>query len=312
MLFRSARWGVDLPQAVADGKLLIANREISCSVLADGRRMLTQSDFLTALGRSTQPKAGTGIMSLDELPAFLSADNLKPFITNELRDSTKPVAYLSTSGRKTLGYEAKLLPLVCDVYLKARDHKVLQHMQNNIVKMCDLLMRGLAHVGIIALVDEATGYQYDRARDALAQILETFIDNELKKWIKTFPDDFYKQIARLKGYQLRDINKRGQVYATLTNYLIYKRLAPGVLKELKRITPKDSKGRRKHKYFQRLTEDIGHPALRELLSNQIVLMKLFPDGGWAEFDKAMNRVLPPYGDHPLFNDLDEKATLTTA
>ena len=162
-----------------------------------------------------------------------------------------------------------------------------------------------------ALVDEATGYQYDRARNALEKILEEFINNELRKWIKTFPDEFYKQIARLRNYQLKDLNKRGSVCAQLTNYLVYKRLAPGVLRELQRITPRDTKGRRKHKYFQRLTEDIGNPALRELLSNQIVLMKIFPDGGWKQFDEAMNRAIPIFGDLPLFDALElENATLT--
>lgn len=303
-----ARWA--LPQAIYTGTLKVA--DIPCAVLEDGTRVLWQQGFLRAIGRTGRAAEGAVSESF-ELPVFLRAENLQPFITNELIEASKPIVFrpiVSSRGGISYGYRAELLPQVCEVFLSALDAGALKANQTHIAEQCKILVRGLAQVGIVALVDEATGYQYDRARDALEQILESFIDNELKKWIKTFPDEFYKQIARLKNYHLRDINKRGAVYAQITNYLIYKRLAPGVLRELKRVTPKDAKGRRKHKYFQRLTEDVGNPALRELLSNQIVLMKIFPDGGWKEFDAAMNKAIPIYGDLPLFDSLEEKDAIT--
>jgi hypothetical protein len=310
-----SRWKVNAPIAEYEGEFQLGDKTIQAAVLPDGTRLIAQAHFLRALGRARSPKAGTGVLTVDGLPFFLQAEVLKPFISEDLVKSTVPVFYKTKTGGKGVGYDAELLPAVAEVYLKYRDDlfaqgKKVSTQYDRIVKACDILMRGLARVGIIALVDEATGYQYDRARNALQVILESFIDNELKKWIKTFPDEFYQQIARLRGYELKDIGKRGQIYAQLTNYLIYKRLAPGVLKELKRITPKDDKGRRKHKYFQRLTADIGNPALRELLSNQIVLMKIFPDGGWKEFDKAMNKALPIYRDYPLFDGLDEEVIST--
>jgi hypothetical protein len=40
-------------------------------------------------------------------------------------------------------------------------------------------------------LDEATGYQRDRARDALEKILEEFIAKELRPWVPTFPDAYY-------------------------------------------------------------------------------------------------------------------------
>ncbi len=104
-----------------------------------------------------------------------------------------------------------------------------------------------------------------------------------------------------------DGNKRGASFARLTNYLVYRRLAPGVLKELQRLTPKDSKGRRKHKYFQRLSDEAGHPRLRELLASEITLMRIFEDGEWDLFLKAVNRAVPFYRDEPLFDSLTEPA-----
>jgi hypothetical protein len=76
------------------------------------------------------------------------------------------------NGGKAWGYRADLLPKVCAVYLKARDKKQLLDSQEPVAIACDILVRGLAQVGIIALVDEATGYQRDRAADALARYLK--------------------------------------------------------------------------------------------------------------------------------------------
>lgn len=37
------------------------------------------------------------------------------------------------------------------------------------------------------------GDQDLRARDALAKILEAFVAKEIRKWVKTFPVEFYKE-----------------------------------------------------------------------------------------------------------------------
>ena len=156
-------------------------------------------------------------------------------------------------------------------------------------------MRALAHVGIIALVDEATGYQRDRAADALAHILEEFIAKELKPWVKTFPDEFYEQLFKLRGLTYpSDGVARPQYFGHLTNDIIYKRLAPGVLEELKRTIPKDDEGRRKHQYHRKLTENLGHPKLREHLSAAIAVMKLSDD--YDDFIEKLNRTHPKYNE----------------
>lgn len=158
----------------------------------------------------------------------------------------------------------------------------------------EILVRSFAKVGIIALVDEATGYQEIRDRLALQKILEMYIAKELRPWIKTFQDEFYEQLFRLREWQYRPLSvKRPSVIGKITNDLIYKRLAPGVLEELRKITPRDEKGRTKHRYFQRLTENIGHPKLREHLASVTTLMKASPN--WAMFYRLIQRALPQYG-----------------
>jgi len=305
----------DFPQVIHEGTLKIGGKEIYCAVLPDGKRVLSQAQFLLAIGRAKTAKSGTGVFSDgDGLPAFLSAERLKPFISDELRSATKPLFFLTKAGRRAVGYDAELLPMVCEAYLKLRDyytnretnskqrtnHVPLSH--RHIVAACDILMRGLAHIGIIALIDEVTGYQYHRARMALEEILEKFISKELRKWVKTFPDEFYEQVCRLKGWTLADVNKRPAFFGKITNDLVYERLAPGVLEELKKVTPKNSKGKLKHKLHQKLSEDVGHPRLREHLASEITLMRIFDDGSWDDFYKAINKALPRQKRLPLFDD----------
>ena len=110
-------------RATHTGELHIGGRTIACAVLEDGRRVLTQETFLTAIGRAAKAKAGTGSTAMvDGLPPFLAANNLNPFVSAELRKSTTPIVFQNpVSGRKAFGYEAKLLPQVCEVYLLARE-----------------------------------------------------------------------------------------------------------------------------------------------------------------------------------------------
>jgi len=301
-----ARWATDAVQATHTGTLEIAGKQIACAVLADGTRILTQESFLSAIGRARKAKAGTGSQSMqvDTLPPFVSANNLEPFVSEELRRSTTPILFRTAGGGRGYGYKAEILQMVCEVYLQARDAGAITRGQAHIVEACDLLMRGLARVGIVALVDEATGYQEDRARDALAEILATFISEELRKWVKTFPDAYFRELARLKKTHVSRVSvRRPQWMGRVTNDIVYKRLAPGVLEELQRLTPRTKRGHRAHKFHQRLTEDAGHPKLREHLAAVITLMKAFDE--WDDFKKALDRSLPKYKDMPLFDGLEE-------
>lgn len=297
------RWGNDTPRATHTGELRIGNTIIPCAVLEDGTRLLTQWGFYRAIGRSGRPAGGWG-SDVEKVAPFLALDNLKPYVSNELADSTKPIVFRLPSGRTAYGYRAELLPQVCEVYLQARQAGDLLKSQLKFAAACEILTRGLAHIGIIALVDEATGHQHDRARDALAKILEAFVQKELRKWVSTFPADYYRQIFRLHGWKFPDLkkdqHKRPALVGKITNDIVYSRLAPGVRAQLHRITPRDEKGRLKQKLFQRLTEDVGHPKLREHLAAVTVLMKA--SDNWGQFIGIANRVLPKHAEMPLFDD----------
>ena len=283
-----------------DKPLVVGDIEIPCYVLEDETRVLSQQGFLRAIGRARKARAGQGAQSqrVDNLPTFLSAHNLKPFISKALEGSTSPILF-QVSGGKTIayGYRAELLPEVCEVYLKARDAGMLAGNQLHIARQADILIRALATVGIIALVDEATGYQRIRAEKALADILEKFIAEELRPWTKTFPYEFYEHIFRLKGWPGPDGAKRPSVIGRYTNDIVYERLAYGVLDELKRLNPPVVPGRRKHKHFQWLTGDIGHPKLKEHLVGVLALMRAAPN--WTAFMRMLERSYPRKDELPL-------------
>ncbi|MGF1482783.1 MAG: P63C domain-containing protein [Opitutales bacterium] len=281
----ATRWGT--PKATHEADIEIGDMKIPCAVLEDGTRILSQSGFLRALGRSERPAGGV----FEETLRIISANNLKPFISRDLAVSMNPIEYIPKAGGKALGFRADLLPQVCEVYLAARQAIPLHHTQRRLAEAAELIMRGLARLGITALIDEATGYQYDRARNALANILEKFIAKELRAWTKTFPADFYEEIFRLNGWKFDPSSvARPGVIGTWTNDIVYKRLAPGVLDELRAKTPRTPAGNRKHRYFQWLSGDVGHPKLLAHIEGLRMLMKV--SESWEEFRERLDKFYP--------------------
>jgi len=298
----SARWDSDTPTATHIGELEIGDLKLPCAVLPDGTRVISQGGVTTAFGPVTggyQQRQRAADEEMEGLPSFLVAKSLQPFISPELRNLvSSPRKYRDPRGGPIrVGFEASLLPKVCEVWLQARDADALTKIQRPVGDRADLLMRGLAHIGIIALVDEATGYQRDRAKDALTRILEAFIAKELQPWLPTFPADFYQEMFRLRGMEYpNDTVQRPRYFGLLTNDIVYDRLAPGVLEELKHRNPKresgKSAGRRTHKYFQWLTTNKGYPKLREHLGAVVAIMQLSSD--WHDFRAKLDRLHPSY------------------
>jgi len=297
-----ARWSKEfdseMPKATHRGELKIGDIRIPCAVLEDGRRVVSENGIMTALGSisgaSKRLKKGAekdGAL----LPIFLAPARLKEFINNELVDGPlKPITYKDKT-RREVGYPADALPVVCDVWLKAREAGRLQKQQLQKAQNAEILMRGLAHVGIVALVDEATGYQAERDRDALHRILSAYLSNERLKWAKRFPDEFYKQVYRLKKWQWPNQGKRTPLIGKITNTIVYEKLPPGVLDELRTRNPtKEGTGKRKWKHHQFLSEDIGQPDLRDHLMQLIALMRISPD--WPTFEAHLKLAFPNIGD----------------
>ena len=276
-------------KATHAGELRIGQAVIECAVLEDGTRVLTQSTFLRAIGQSIKP-AGQRI-GFEQIAPFLASKNLQAYIPKDLATSNTKLRFKLPRGGVAVGYKAEFLPQVCEIYLQAREDGVLVPSQARTAAACEVLMRGLAHVGIIALVDEATHYQEVRDRQALQAILDKYLRAERAKWAKRFPDEFYQEIFRLRGWEWRGMKvNRPQVVGRYTNDIVWDRLAPGVRDELERLNPRTETGERRGRHHQWLTHDIGHPALQRHLIGVIAIMKASLK--WDHFTRALQRVYP--------------------
>lgn len=273
-----------------DRPLVIGDVNIDCYVLADETRVVTQSGMFSGLGLARRGLVQTNTGA--RLPRFAASKAINPFISSELRHGlTNPILF-SAGGREAYGFPATILPEICKAVLAARRAGALDPQQKALSERCELLIQGLATVGIIALVDEATGYQEIRDRKALATILEKFISEELQPWTRTFPPEFYRQIFRLKGWSGPNGIKRPSVVGRYTNDIVYDRLPEGVLEELQRKNPTVKPGQRRHKHHQWLTNDIGHPKLKEHLAGVMALMRASPN--WTVFKRNLTRSFPKY------------------
>ena len=262
--------------------------------------------MLRAQGRHPRADAGVLLQSIGRhprgqlridggLPVFLQGKAIAPYTSQDVREKAAPMTFRPPTGGRASGFNALLLPEVCEIFLRARQDVKLPSSQQHIARQAEPIMRGLARVGIVALVDEATGYQRLREKKALAAILERFIERELQPGVKTFPEDFYSEMFRLRDldFDCNNVERPGY-FGTLTNDIVYKRLAPGGLDELREVTPRGTTGRRKHRYFQHLTTYVGYPELREHLASVVTIMELSDD--WPDFMRKLDRLHPRFGD----------------
>jgi hypothetical protein len=283
-----------IPSATHAGEIRLGDLVLQCAVLEDGRRVLTQSDVMVALGRARQVKSRKYFDADVNLPAFLQAKNLKPYITNELEVTSSRIEFVTVAGAKAFGYQAELLPKVCEVFIDAERADALNENQRHIADRAHLLYRGFATLGIIALVDEATGYQAVRDRDALQALLDQYLLKEHAAWAKRFPDEFYQQMFRLKSWKFPTPGgARPGVVGKYTLDIVYERLAPGLVDELKERNPKTEAGHRKSKHHQWLTDDVGHPALTNHIHAVMGLMRASKT--WDAFKDLLDMAFPKKG-----------------
>lgn len=314
----AARWDKkDVLQSAHPGILTIGEMNLECDVLSDGTRVITQTDFMEAMGMYYSgwiSKNRTDEDLTADTPQFLAFKTLKPFVDRHLGDlQSVTIGYKTKRGTMARGIKAEIIPKICEVWLDADEEVTLGTRQKRIAKNAKMLMRALAHTGIIALVDEATGYQDVRARDALAKIFTEFLAADRQKWTLTFPLDFYKEIYRLRGWKFEPWNtKRPSVIASWTDDFVYDRLAPGLTDELRNKNPVQISGRRSNKHHQWFNSDRGHPKLKEHIAGVIALLRA--SESWDSFKRGIDRAFPKFGRTiplPLTYEGDSKPTSST-
>ena len=262
----------NLPKAEYKGQIKIGDLSISCAVLENGERVLVDRSLANVLGIKgsgaywQKKKTGKGAV----LPEYISAQYLAPYISDKVRDKfNKSIVYTDSDKNIYEGVSASLLVDICDIWHLADKKGALKKRPNAKIaaETAYIIFKGFAEVGITALVDEATGYQYDREKNELQKILSAYISEEVAKWQLTFKIDFYKELFRLWGQPFNpDSVKKPSFVGRLTNKFIYEVLPNGVLETLKENTPKTESGNYKYRLHQSLTPEIG----REHLKTQII------------------------------------------
>jgi hypothetical protein len=279
-----------------DRPLRIGDAEIPCYVLDDNRRVLVQRGLQAGIGMSTSGGSG----GAHRLARFLESLASKGLDLGDLPAQLRNPIVFQPAGfvKPAYGYEATILPAICEAVLEADRMKLLMPQQAHFAKQCEILQKAFSRVGIIALVDEATGYQEVRPQLALQKYLEKIIRKELAAWVKRFPDEFYENIYKLKGWSWPGMGKnRYSVVAHYTRDLVYERIAPDLLKTLEEKSPKNERGQRRNKLHQWLTEDVGEPMLAQHLHTLVMFQRLaLANGhGWHRFVKTVDQVLPRRG-----------------
>lgn len=234
-----------------------------------------------------------------QLPPFLASKAISRFISAELvvRLNSQIEFRPMKGGRTAHGYDCMVLPDVCRAIVAAQEAGALGERRASLAKLALAIREALIGVGMVALVDEATGYQEDRPRDALQQILAAYVLPVMQPWLKRFPPDFFREAYRIMGWKY-DENATGSTrgprfIGKVINECIYKRLPPPVLPKLNELNPSIN-GRRRHKHHQHLTEHTGIPHLDKQIVAVTVLMRAARDR--RQFNEMLVRAFPVTGD----------------
>jgi hypothetical protein len=309
----AARWDDDgrkVRFSIDEGTVSFAGMEFKCAVLDDESRVINGTEFMRVMGIYRSGALSTRRADDDDIyfPLHLAFKNLRPFIledTELVEALREPIRYRSVKGSIAEGIPGQVLRRICSVWVRAHGAGVLGASQERIASKAQVLLEALADVAIIALIDEATGYQRRRAHNELQKILQAYIAPELLPWHHRFPLSYYEQIHRVMGWPYDASSTRRTAYiGKLTNKLIYEKLPPGVLPELRRKNPSNpATKRRRHKHHQFLTNEIGNVHLEKQITAVTTLLRATPDGNWQLFETLFNHAFPP-AQSDLFAGLD--------
>lgn len=283
----AARWGRNL-EAETDGILKIGEVELDVYVLNDKRRVINKKAMARALGLKSE--GGSAFLR------SMSRPKIQPAISDTLRERiANPIIFKSLNGSSADGYEAEVLIEVCDSLIEARNQGLLLPSQMFLARQSEVIVRSAAKLGIIALVDEATGY-LDKTKDEYRKLFDSFISNEFKQWEAEFPDKFFEMIYRIYGLkrQRPDTTRHPQFFGHFIRKYIYFPLAQSNGAVLEKLEDKNPvvyvSGARRYKFFQFLTEEVGMPAFRQHLWQVVGIGESSYDK--KQFDRGFYRAFP--------------------
>jgi len=252
--------GKRIPRATFSGTLEVGDASLSCYVLEDGRRIFSSRGIIESLGYKVNANANEIFNNRTLQPYLLAHGN--PYDEAYLTD------FVTDRGTKAKGLDVEKFMDICHAYSEALESGELEGRNDVAARHANAIIRATSKIGIIALVDEATGYQYARAEDALQFKLKLYLADEMRAWEKTFPDELWRQFAKLTNFSGEIIKNRPLYWGYLVMEYIYRCLDPEVADYLKHNKPPARKGSNYHQWFN---DDFGYKKLNEHI-NQVIGM----------------------------------------
>jgi hypothetical protein len=272
-----SRWDPNLPKAVSGGPdkpIRIAGIEVPCYVLDDGRRVIATAGMLDALQMA---RGGSMVRGMNRLELFVSRGRIRPFISDELFEKISNPVRFKIGTNVANGYASDTLIDLAEAVIKADAKGVLQPQQQVIAYQCKVITSALTRVGLVALIDEATGYQNKRAADELQRILEAYVLPEHRPWAKAIPEEFMREVNRIYGWKPSARNRGPRYAGKLIRKYLYEPLPKPVLPALDQLNPADANYRRKRKHHQHLTADMGLEHFRTQMIAVMTLLRASTD-----------------------------------
>lgn len=298
-----ARWKLQKSKvlnATHQGAWELGPARIYCAVLEDGRRVFSERSLSDAFGHvrsGGEFKKRKDSPEDEHLPVMISP-GVADYLSAETRKKlAKPIRY-NGGGIPARGVDAELLPEICDAFLAAREAGSLTSESSlRKAQSAERILRGLAKVGVVALIDEVTGFQFERKKDELRQLLEKYVSQEYRSWSRMFPSEFYQEIFRLKGKKLDAAKNNPQWVGNVTNNIIYDRILPGMRNRLCEVNPANEDGNRSRRHHQHIADGDAIKHLERHIQNVILLMKSSRD--WNDFIAGLDRALPKRSDEEV-------------
>lgn len=283
--------------------LKLGKVSLPCYVLNNGMRVFSGRGIQRALGADNA--SGTWLSKLTNSVAITTF--LQPGV---LQQFNSPIEFKrnGAGGSQSMiyGYEATLLIDLCSAIIDAYENPGFE-INEIYYKEANIILRAVAKTGIIALVDEATGYDKakERSKTELQSWLTKYINEEADKWVKMFPDSFFEDVYKMRGWSW---DCKPRYIGKIINDVVYERIAPFILKELRKKNPKLANGNRKYKFHQFLTSEEGKPLLKQHLAI-LHSFALATDYNWGRFMTLLDKAHPKqYQELAMFDEMetDEK------
>ncbi len=285
-----------LMNATHKGFMHVGDIDLECYVLEDGRRVFNKKGMAKAIGLKSE--GGNAFLKT------MSRKGVGSEIDKNLHEKIEnPIYFNYLRSDPSHAYEAEVLVEVCKAIKRAHDAGKLTKTQEDLYHQSMSILNAFAKIGVVALIDEATGYQTERSPDALRLLVQQYLEEEKREWQKEFPDEFYTELNRIYGSQTTATRKSGAIvinkpqhFANFTRSYVYEPLENGaVLEELDKLNPKmDKKGTRKNRFHQHMSEGYGVEKLRLQMREVLTLLKI--SDSVTGFKKVFKKRFPRKGD----------------